>query len=37
MSLIVMTRASFRALDRADPEVHATVAKAIAQRHAPLA
>jgi CRP-like cAMP-binding protein len=36
MSLIVMTRASFRALDRADPEVHATVAKAIAERHAPL-
>jgi CRP/FNR family transcriptional regulator, cyclic AMP receptor protein len=35
MSLIVMTRASFRALDRADPEVHATVAKAIAERHAP--
>jgi CRP-like cAMP-binding protein len=36
MSLIVMTRPSFRALDRADPEVHATVAKAIAERHAPL-
>ena len=37
MSLIVMTRASFRALDRDHPEVHATVAKAIAERHAPLA
>jgi CRP/FNR family cyclic AMP-dependent transcriptional regulator len=37
MSLIVMTRPSFRALDRADPAVHATVAKAIAERHAPLA
>jgi CRP/FNR family cyclic AMP-dependent transcriptional regulator len=36
MSLIVMTRPSFRALDRADPAVHATVAKAIAERHAPL-
>jgi CRP-like cAMP-binding protein len=37
MSLIVMTRASFRALDRDHPEVHAIVAKAIAERHAPLA
>ena len=35
MSLIVMTRASFRALNQADPKVHATVAKAIAERHAP--
>jgi CRP/FNR family cyclic AMP-dependent transcriptional regulator len=35
MSLIVMTRANFRALDRAQPAVHATVAKAIAERHAP--
>jgi CRP/FNR family transcriptional regulator, cyclic AMP receptor protein len=35
MSLIVMTRASFRALVRDQPDVHATVAEAIAQRHAP--
>ena len=35
MSLIVMTRSSFRSLDRAQPAVHATVAKAIAERHAP--
>ena len=34
MSLIVMTRASFRALDRAQPAIHETVAKAIAERHA---
>ena len=34
MSLIVMTRASFRALDRTIPGVHAKVAKAIAERHA---
>jgi CRP-like cAMP-binding protein len=34
MSLIVMTRASFRALDRAVPEVHATVMRAIEARHA---
>jgi CRP/FNR family transcriptional regulator, cyclic AMP receptor protein len=34
MSLIVMTRASFRQLDREQPAVHATVAKAIAERHA---
>jgi CRP/FNR family transcriptional regulator, cyclic AMP receptor protein len=37
MSLIVMTRSNFRALDRAQPAVHATVAKAIAERHAPTA
>jgi CRP-like cAMP-binding protein len=36
MSLIVMTRASFRALNRSQPEIHATVANAIAERHAPL-
>jgi CRP/FNR family cyclic AMP-dependent transcriptional regulator len=36
MSLIVMTRASFRALDRAHPEIHETISKAIAERHAPL-
>jgi hypothetical protein len=35
MSLIVMTRANFRALDRDQPAVHAAVAKAIAERHAP--
>ena len=35
MSLIVMTRASFRALDRTHPEIHATVAKAIAGRRQP--
>jgi CRP/FNR family transcriptional regulator, cyclic AMP receptor protein len=37
MSLIVMTRSSFRSLDRAQPTVHATIAKAIAERHAPTA
>ena len=37
MSLIVMTRSSFRSLDRAQPAVHATIAKAIAERHAPTA
>ena len=36
MSLVVMTRASFRALDRSMPHVHATVAKAIAERRAPI-
>jgi CRP-like cAMP-binding protein len=36
MSLVVMTRASFRALDRSMPQVHATVAKAIAERRAPV-
>jgi CRP/FNR family transcriptional regulator, cyclic AMP receptor protein len=35
MSLIVMTRSNFRMLNRVQPEVHATVAKAIAERHAP--
>ena len=35
MSLVVMTRANFRSLDRSQPEVHATVAKAIAERQAP--
>jgi len=35
MSLIVMTRSSFRTLDRSQPTVHATIAKAIAERHAP--
>jgi CRP-like cAMP-binding protein len=34
MSLVVMTRSNFRSLDRAQPQVHATVAKAIAERHA---
>jgi CRP-like cAMP-binding protein len=37
MSLIVMTRSNFRLLDRVQPAVHATVAKAIAERHAPTA
>ena len=35
MELIVMTRSSFRALDRTMPEVHATVAQAIAGRRQP--
>ena len=35
MSLMVMTRASFRALDRTMPQVHATVAKAITSRRQP--
>jgi CRP/FNR family cyclic AMP-dependent transcriptional regulator len=34
MSLIVMTRANFRSLDRSLPKVHETVAQAIAERHA---
>lgn len=34
MSLIVMTRSSFRTLDRTMPGVHATVAQAIAERRA---
>ena len=34
MSVIVMTRASFRALDRSQHELHETIASAIAQRHA---
>jgi CRP/FNR family transcriptional regulator, cyclic AMP receptor protein len=32
MTLIVMTRADFRALDRSTPEIHRTVSSAIAQR-----
>ena len=36
MTLIVMTRSSFRALDRSMPAVHETVAKAIAERRAPV-
>jgi CRP/FNR family cyclic AMP-dependent transcriptional regulator len=36
MRLIVMTRPSFRALDRSSPKVHATVASAIEQRRAPV-
>jgi CRP-like cAMP-binding protein len=35
MELIVMTRSSFRALDRTMPAVHATVAEAIAGRQQP--
>ena len=34
MSVLVMTRSSFRALDRTMPAVHATVAQAIADRRA---
>ena len=34
MSLIVMTRSSFRQLHRSQPEIHATISKAIAERHA---
>jgi CRP/FNR family transcriptional regulator, cyclic AMP receptor protein len=34
MSLIVMTRANFRALDRSLPQVHETVAREIAERRA---
>src|SRR5215218_7822688 len=34
MTVIVMTRADFRALDRAEPAVHAAVAEAIASRRA---
>ena len=34
MSLIVMSRANFRALDRSLPEVHETVAREIAARRA---
>jgi CRP/FNR family cyclic AMP-dependent transcriptional regulator len=36
MSLIVMTRSSFRTLDRTMPKVHATVAQAIADRRQPV-
>ena len=34
MSVIVMTRTSFRSLDRAQPAIHQAVSKAIAERHA---
>jgi CRP/FNR family transcriptional regulator, cyclic AMP receptor protein len=34
MSLIVMTRSSFRTLNRTSPRVHTTIAQAIAERHA---
>jgi CRP/FNR family transcriptional regulator, cyclic AMP receptor protein len=37
MRLIVMTRPSFRALDRSSPQVHETVASAIAQRRTQVA
>jgi cAMP-dependent protein kinase regulator len=37
MSLIVMTRASFRSLDHTMPQVHETVSKAIADRRAQVA
>ena len=37
MSLIVMTRSSFRAVDRSMPQVHALVDEAIRQRRAPVA
>ncbi len=37
MSLIVMTRASFRSLDRSMTQLHDTVSKAIADRRAPVA
>ena len=37
MTVIVMTRQDFRALDRAEPGVHASVAEAIASRRAPSA
>jgi CRP-like cAMP-binding protein len=37
MSLIVMTRSHFRSLHSTQPAVHATVSKAIAERHAPTA
>jgi CRP/FNR family transcriptional regulator, cyclic AMP receptor protein len=36
MTLVVMTRASFRTLDRSMPAVHETVAKAIAERRTPV-
>jgi CRP/FNR family cyclic AMP-dependent transcriptional regulator len=36
MSLVVMTRSSFRTLDRTMPKVHATVAQAIAERRQPV-
>lgn len=34
MTLVVMTRANFRALNRSSPQVHATVAREIAERRA---
>jgi len=34
MTVVVMTRSSFRTLDRSMPAVHATVTQAIADRHA---
>ena len=37
MSLIVMTRSSFRAIDRAMPHVHKAVQEAIEQRRVPAA
>jgi len=37
MSLIVMTRSSFRAIDRAMPHVHKAVQEAIEQRRVPTA
>jgi CRP/FNR family transcriptional regulator, cyclic AMP receptor protein len=37
MRLIVMTRPSFRALDRSSPQVHEAVASAIAQRRTQVA
>jgi len=37
MSLVVMTRASFRSLDRSKAELHDTVSKAITDRRAQLA
>jgi CRP-like cAMP-binding protein len=37
MRLIVMTRPSFRALDRSSPKIHETVASAIAERRAQVA
>ena len=35
MTVIVMTRASFRAIDRSMPQLHATVQEAIEQRRVP--
>ena len=36
MSLLVMTRSSFRTLDRTMPKVHAAIAQAIAERRQPV-
>jgi CRP-like cAMP-binding protein len=36
MTLIVMTRSSFRAVDQSMPHIHETVHKAIEQRRAPV-